>query len=164
MPFAEDVYSHRGALFAFAVSLSRNRSAADDLVSETVCKALECEELYCEGNLRGWLLTVMRNVYVNEFRKRRREQEDPDGVHALTRAVAPEQFWRVLGRDITAALGNLSPREQTAVLMVCHEGCSYEDTAAVLGVGLGAFKTLLRRAKLRLQELLSDDDLKTQPV
>jgi RNA polymerase sigma-70 factor, ECF subfamily len=75
--------NHLPSLRAFAMSLTRNRSAADDLVQDTIIKAWTNIDKFAVGsNLQAWLFTILRNTYYSSLRKHRREVSDPDGIHA----------------------------------------------------------------------------------
>src|SRR5450432_3187469 len=79
-------------LRAFAVSLCGNPDRADDLVQETLAKALLNIKSFTEGtNLMAWLFTILRNGYYSEFRKRRREVDDIDGSLSATLISKPDQ-------------------------------------------------------------------------
>ena len=78
-----DLISAIPSLRAFAVSICGNSDRADDLVQETLVKAWGSLATFSEGtNLTAWLFTILRNIYYSEFRKRRREAPDPDGLIA----------------------------------------------------------------------------------
>ena len=73
-------------LRAFAISLSGNADRADDLVQETVMRAMANIDLFTPGtNMSAWLFTILRNRFHSEYRKRRREVEDPDGSYLATK-------------------------------------------------------------------------------
>src|SRR5271168_2836164 len=84
------------SLRAFAISLSGNVDRADDLVQETLLRALANIESFEPGtNMSAWLFTILRNLFRSEYRKRRREVEDADGRYAETLKSHPEQTGRV---------------------------------------------------------------------
>src|SRR5450432_4718751 len=87
-------------LRAFAISLSGNVDRADDLVQETVLRALANIDSFQPGtNMPAWLFTILRNLFRSEYRKRRREVEDADGSYADTLKTQPEQTSHVeIGR------------------------------------------------------------------
>ena len=91
-------------LRAFGISLCGDAERADDLVQDTLIKAWDHLHRFQEGtNLRAWLFTILRNTYFSEFRKRRREVEDRDGMRAAELAVLPEQQSHVDLQDFRAA-------------------------------------------------------------
>ncbi|MGB0903406.1 MAG: sigma-70 family RNA polymerase sigma factor, partial [Mangrovicoccus sp.] len=77
----DELVEHLPSLRAFAMSLTRNNSRADDLVQDTILKAWSKIESFQPGtNLRAWLFTILRNTYYSDRRKASREVEDVDGV------------------------------------------------------------------------------------
>ena len=84
------------SLRAFAISLSGNVDRADDLVQETLLRAIANIDSFQPGsNLPAWLFTILRNLFHTDFRKRRREVEDPEGLMARRLAVLPNQSGRL---------------------------------------------------------------------
>jgi RNA polymerase sigma-70 factor (ECF subfamily) len=80
------------SLRAFAISLCGHVDRADDLVQDTLLRALSNIDRFERGtNLNAWLFTILRNLFHSEYRKRRREVEDPDGSYAARLRVQPEQ-------------------------------------------------------------------------
>jgi RNA polymerase sigma-70 factor (ECF subfamily) len=105
--------------------------------------------------MQAWLFTILRNHYYTEFRKRRREVEDPDGAMAQQVAVMPEQGSRLDFRDMQVALAKLSVEQREALLLVSAEGVSYEEAAQICGTNIGTIKSRVNRARTRLTELLA---------
>src|SRR5213592_147007 len=92
----DDILASVPSLRAFAISLSGNMDRADDLVQETLLRAMANIASFQPGtNLSAWLFTILRNLFRSEYRKRRREVEDPDGSYAETLKSHPEQQSRV---------------------------------------------------------------------
>jgi RNA polymerase sigma-70 factor (ECF subfamily) len=149
-------------LRAFAISLTGDLTRADDLVQETLLKGLSNLDRFEPGtNMRAWLFTILRNHFHTEFRKRRREIEDADGVIAAQVPVRPEQEGHVALGDLQQALGKLSPAHREALLLIGAEGLSYEETARICGTNIGTIKSRVNRARSRLVELMgvTPDDL-----
>jgi RNA polymerase sigma-70 factor (ECF subfamily) len=143
-------------LRAFAISLSGNIDRADDLVQETLARALANVHRFEPGTcLQAWLFTILRNLFHTEFRKRRREVEDPEGLMANRLAVMPNQSGRLEFEDLRAALAKLPPDQREALLLVSAEGFSYEETARITGAQLGTIKSRVNRARTRLAELMN---------
>src|ERR1700754_2888339 len=100
------------SLRAFAISLSGNVGRADDLVQETILRALANIQSFQPGtNMPAWLFTILRNLFRSEYRKRRREVEDTDGSLAETLKSHPDQIGRVEFQEFREALSQL-PSEQ----------------------------------------------------
>ena len=96
------------SLRAFAISLCGNVDRADDLVQETLLRALANIDSFQPGtNMSAWLFTILRNHFRSEYRKRRREVEDADGHYAETLKSQPEQYGHVEFREFREALAQL---------------------------------------------------------
>jgi RNA polymerase sigma-70 factor, ECF subfamily len=144
------------SLRAFAISLSGNVDRADDLVQDTLMRALANIHRFEPGtNLNAWLFTILRNLFHSEYRKRKREVEDADGSYAARLATAPEQNARLDFDDLRLALAKLSPDQREAVLLIGAEGFSYEEAAQICGTAVGTIKSRVNRARRRLSELMS---------
>jgi RNA polymerase sigma-70 factor (ECF subfamily) len=143
------------SLRAFAASLSRNMSEADDLVQETLLKAIKSADSFKEGtNLRAWLFTILRNTFYSTYRKRKRETLDGDGYHE-SRLVSPaSQLDHLHFQDMRAALNQLPFEQREALILVGASGMSYEEAAEICGCALGTVKSRVNRARVRLAELL----------
>lgn len=142
-------------LRAFAISLSGNVDRADDLVQETLLRALANIDRFQPGTcLQAWLFTILRNLFHTEFRRRRREVEDPDGILAGRLAVLPNQPGSVEFDELRAALAKLPPDQREALLLVSAQGFSYEEAAQITGTQLGTIKSRVNRARARLATLL----------
>jgi RNA polymerase sigma-70 factor (ECF subfamily) len=144
------------SLRAFAISLSGNVDRADDLVQETLLRALANIDSFQPGtNMSAWLFTILRNLFRSEYRKRRREVEDGDGSYAETLKSQPEQSSRVEFEEFRAALAKLPPDQREALILVGASGFSYEEAAEICGCAVGTIKSRVNRARSRLAELLS---------
>ena len=146
------------SLRAFAISLCGQVDRADDLVQDTLMRALTHIHRFERGtNLNAWLFTILRNLFHSEYRKRRREVEDPDGSYAARLKVQPEQGSRLDFEDFRSALAKLPHDQREALLLVSAEGFSYEEAARITGAQLGTIKSRVNRARTRLAELLAID-------
>jgi RNA polymerase sigma-70 factor (ECF subfamily) len=148
------------SLRAFAISLSGNVDRADDLVQETLLRALVNIDSFEPGtNLSAWLFTILRNLFRSEYRKRRREVEDGDGTYAESLKSQPEQEARVEFREFRAALAKLPSDQREALILVGASGFSYEEAAGICGCAVGTIKSRVNRARTRLAELMSIESL-----
>lgn len=151
----DELPEHLGALRAFALSLTRNASAADDLVQDTIVKAWSNIDRFQRGtNLRAWLFTILRNTFYSDRRKRKREVADPDGIHAASLFDKPAHDGRLAMNDFLQAFDQLSPEHREVLVLVGASGFSYEDAAAMMGVAVGTVKSRANRARARLAEML----------
>ena len=146
------------SLRAFARSLAHNAAQADDLVQDTLVKALANVDRYEPGtNLRAWLFTILRNHYYSQLRKSKREVEDAEGRHAARIAVRPEQDGSVDLEDFKVAFAQLAPDHREVLTLVGASGCSYEEAAAICGCAVGTIKSRVNRARSKLSALLYVD-------
>jgi len=148
---------HIPRLRRYALALLRDRTHADDLVQDTLERALRKFNLFHRGtDLRAWLFAVMHNVYVNQVR-----------ASASRRALAPEVESdepaqatvddAATMRDLSNALAHLAPEQREVVLLVGLEQLSYEETARVLDVPIGTVMSRLSRGRERLRALMSGE-------
>ena len=144
------------SLRAFGISLCGNVDRADDLVQETLLRALANIDSFQPGtNMSAWLFTILRNLFRSEYRKRRREVEDADGSYAETLKSQPEQPGRVEFEEFRAALSKLPDDQREALILVGASGFSYEEAAEICGCAVGTIKSRVNRARTRLSNLLS---------
>jgi RNA polymerase sigma-70 factor (ECF subfamily) len=148
------------SLRAFAISLSGNVDRADDLVQETLLRAMANIESFQPGtNLPAWLFTILRNLFRSEYRKRRREVEDADGSYAESLKSYPEQHGRIEFEEFRTALLKLPADQREALILVGASGFSYEEAAAICECAVGTIKSRVNRARRRLAELLAIDSV-----
>jgi RNA polymerase sigma-70 factor (ECF subfamily) len=144
------------SLRAFAISLSGNVDRADDLVQETLLRAMANIDSFQPGtNMSAWLFTILRNLFRSEYRKRRREVEDTDGSYAEGLKSQPEQHSRVEFEEFRTALAKLPQDQREALLLVGASGFSYEEAAAICECAVGTIKSRVNRARTRLAELMA---------
>ena len=144
------------SLRAFAISLSGNIDRADDLVQETLLRAIANIDSFQPGtNMSAWMFTILRNLFRSEYRKRRREVEDTDGSYADSLKSHPEQNSRLEFQEFRAALAKLPPDQREALILVGASGFSYEEAATICECAVGTIKSRVNRARTRLADLLS---------
>ena len=144
------------SLRAFAISLSGNIDRADDLVQETLLRAIANIDSFQPGtNMSAWMFTILRNLFRSEYRKRRREVEDTDGSYAESLKSHPEQASRLEFQEFRTALAKLPPDQREALILVGASGFSYEEAANICGCAVGTIKSRVNRARTRLADLLS---------
>ena len=146
-------------LRAFAISLTNDPVRAADLVQDTILRAWANTHRFQAGtNLHAWLFTILRNLFLSQYRKRRSEVEDVDGSYAGTLISLPHQQVYLDFEDMRAALSRLRVEQREALLLVAAQGMSYEEAAEVCGVAVGTIKSRVNRARHRLAELLGITD------
>ena len=131
------------SLRAFAMSLSGKFDRADDLVQTTLLRAMANIHSFTPGtNMSAWLFTILRNQFRSEYRKRRREVEDADGVYLAALKSSPEQYSRLEFKEVFAALAKLPLEQREALLLVGASGFSYETAAGICGIAVGTIKVV----------------------
>ena len=125
----------------------RNADRAEDLVQDTVLRALSRREGFEEGtNMQAWLFTILRNSFFTSHRTKGREVEDADGYHAASLITIPDQDDRLAIKDLQVALGQLSSDQRAAIILVGADGLTYEEAAEALECAVGTVKSRVNRA------------------
>ena len=151
----DEITNHIRDLRAFAMSLTRNHAAADDLVQDTIVKAWTNFDKFALGtNLRAWLFTILRNTFFSGRRKASREVADPDGIHAASLSVLPQHDGKLAFSEFLVAFNQLSAEHREVLILVGANGYSYEEAAAMMGVATGTAKSRANRARARLCDLM----------
>ena len=143
------------SLRAFAISLSGKVDCADDLVQETLLRAMASISSFQSGtNMSAWLTTILRNLFVSDYRKRRYEVQDTDGLHFGSLIVPPEQHSRLEFDEFREALATLPPEQRETLLLIGACGFSYEEVATICESPVGTIKSRVNRARTHLSKLL----------
>lgn len=148
-----DVIGLLGPLRRYARSLTRDETQAEDLVQDTLVRAYERRSSFRPGgNLRGWLLSILHNTFIDNRRRHVAEFRRLEQVAALADTeVSPEQESRVRLQQVQTAFMSL-PDEQRAVLhLVAIEGLSYQEAASALKIPVGTLMSRLGRARAALR-------------
>ena len=142
----------------YARALTGERSAADDLVQDTLERAWTKLHLWRTGSdLRAWLFTIMHNVHVNQVRSRAAAPTLPLDDDMPDAPVRPTQSDMLEIRDIDAALRRLPVEQREVLLLVALEHMSYQQSADTLGIPIGTVMSRLARARDRLRIMLESD-------
>src|SRR5919202_3299483 len=139
----------------YARALTRDISAADDLVQDCLARALSKVHLWQEGtDLRAWLFTILHNQYVNHVRRAVREGAAVglSETEPMLTSV-PNQNKRLELRDLERAITKLPDEQRSVILLVGLEGMRYEEVAAVLDVPVGTIRSRLSRGREMLRLL-----------
>ncbi|TXN83639.1 sigma-70 family RNA polymerase sigma factor [Methylobacterium sp. WL8] len=137
----------------YARSLTRDTLRADDLVHDTLVRALEAEgSLRPNTNLRTWMMTVLHNVFIDDQRRKRVETRHADVLVQMHEEVAPPaQEGQVRLAQIRRAFLTLPEEQRAALHLVTLEGMAYADAAAVLGIPIGTLMSRLGRGRAALR-------------
>lgn len=158
--FNDAVCNHRSCLESFAMKFTQDLEDANDLVQDTLIKAIRYHQMYKPGtNLKGWLYTIMKNTFINDYRKGSRknsiiqntEEFTPQQLSiSSTRNQAENKF---LMKDIQTALSKLQPGYSIPFLRY-FEGYKYHEIAEELNIPIGTVKTRIHMARKELKSYL----------
>jgi RNA polymerase sigma-70 factor (ECF subfamily) len=155
--FCDDVLQNLPRLESFARRLAGNRSLADDLVQETVLRALTHADQFRPGtNLLAWLMTILRNTYFNEKRRERRLVALDVESSAILPTANGAQEPHMHMRDVEVRFACLPAVQRQALVLVGANGLSYDHAAEIAGCAEGTMKSRVSRARLQLQHMLED--------
>lgn len=142
-------------LRAYARFLSPQRTEADDLVQETLVRALaSLPQFRTDSNMRAWLFVILRNVFYEQARRRRNERTALEHALPVDVVRVPAQEARGDLADLQTQLFALPPHLREALVLVGAHGMSYEEAAGICRVPVGTMKARVSRARLRLARLL----------
>jgi len=140
----------------YARALTGERSAADDLVQDTLERAWNKFHLWRRGSdLRAWLFTIMHNVFINQVRARAAMPVVPLDDEIMELPAHTAQVDRLEIRDLDAALIRLPDEQREVLLLIALEQLSYEETAKALGIPIGTVMSRLSRARERLRCIMA---------
>jgi RNA polymerase sigma-70 factor (ECF subfamily) len=152
-------------LRGFARFLVRQAAEADDLVQDTVMKALAALPRFIPGtNMRAWTFTILRNTYFEQVRRQRTERNAIAQGFAEDEAGAPEQDSQLEFRDLQRHLFALTPLLREALVLVGAQGLSYEEAATICGVPEGTVKARVSRARRHLAALMETEQPAEQEI
>ena len=162
---------HIDLLYAVALRLTHNSADAEDLTQNTVVKALRFHNKFKEGTyIKAWLLTILRNTFINEYRRKSRRPTEVDlsGIEAAPDSLPdPDIFFEphagsrkdlleLVDDPVRKAVEALPDDFREAVIMADLEDMSYKEIADVMGCPLGTVMSRLYRGRKMLRELLGD--------
>jgi RNA polymerase sigma-70 factor (ECF subfamily) len=150
--------------YAFALHRS-NRSRADDLVQDTLVRAIAKQHLWKPGtNLQGWLFTLMHHRHVDDVRRSLKRQDliyTVEELHDTILASVSDTSASLQLRDLNRAMAKLPIERQEAIRLVALEGMSYGAVAALLDIPVGTVRSRLSRGRVALREMMGMDDTTT---
>ncbi|MFQ5684314.1 MAG: sigma-70 family RNA polymerase sigma factor [Candidatus Binatia bacterium] len=169
--FEKVALPHLSHLYTAAFYLSRNESEAEDLVQEVYLRAFRFFHKFTPGtNCKAWLLTILRNLFINRYREKKREPDMVDlekidqayeslmAQHENSEKNNPENlfFFRLMDHEVQEALKELPEEYRTTVILVDVEELSYEEAAEVMECAVGTVRSRLSRGRKMLQVSLRD--------
>lgn len=155
-----EISNHCSCLESFAMRFTKDLDDAQDLVQDTVVKAIRYHHLYKQGtNFKAWLYTIMRNTFINDYRRGRRRNalietsEDLTSCQLQSSASSNQGTNKLVMEDINKALEHLQP-EYSKPFLRYFEGYKYHEIAAEQGIPIGTVKTRIHVARQVLKEKL----------
>ncbi len=162
LSFRKDLIGVQDELLRFAYKLTTDRDEANDLLQETSLKALDNEDKYTpDTNFKGWMYTIMRNIFINNYRKVVRDQTFVDQTDNLYHLNLPQES----GSDNTESsydlkemrrIVNSLPKEYKVPFSMHVAGFKYREIAEKLGLPIGTVKSRIFFTRQKLQEELKD--------
>ena len=136
----------------FAITLTKDHEVAKDLCQETLCKAFTYRDKYEPGtNIKAWLFTIMRNIFINDYRRNNRKKVVMDVVKQSVTPYALSSETRLKLKEINSAIHHLPAIFKNACLLYLH-GYKYHEIALALNEPLGTIKSRIHFAKKMLQK------------
>lgn len=133
----------------YAVSLARNRDDAEDLLQDSIETALSQSRGWRGDNLKGWLATIMTNLYRNQWRRRVNLSTVVETRRIVDQPAGPDAFER---SRLVAALNRLDADQRAVLMLVVVEGYAYAEVASMLSIPIGTVMSRLSRARRHLAE------------
>ncbi len=160
--FKSKLITLQANMLNFAYMLTSNRDDAYDLLQDTTLKVLDNEEKYIDNtNFKGWVFTIMRNIFINNYRRTARESTIVDQTEDLYHLNLPQESGLetpeggVAVDEITRAI-NSFPDEYRVPFSMLVAGYKYNEIAEKMHLPLGTVKSRIFFARQRLQEILKD--------
>ena len=142
-------------LRAFARFLVRDPTAADDLVQDTVVRALSAMAQFQPGtNLKAWLFTILRNLFFEQARRRRRERLALSAGLSNDDVLRPEQADIAEMRDLSRLLWLLPPLQREALVLIGAQELTHDEAARICGVPVGTMKARVSRGRAELARIM----------
>lgn len=161
-PFKSSVLGMQGNLLSFALKLTLNREEAQDLVQDTTLKALRNEDKFIDNtNFKGWMLTIMRNIFINNYRKSSRENTMVESADECER-INMAQYSDYATPEGAYSMGEISsiiaamPADYREPFSMHVAGYKYEEISEKLSMPLGTVKSRIFFTRKRLREILKD--------
>jgi RNA polymerase sigma-70 factor (ECF subfamily) len=155
--FEIDVIKQIPAMRRFARRFCRSTEDVDDLVQDTILRALTAVDTFKPGtNLKSWMFTILKNLYLTRIAKDKRLVTGIEDFEQFMSHVKPSQEWHMRYKEFEIALGELPKFGRDAVNYVLIDGDSYEDAAEKCGCALGTVKSRVNRARRYLATRLGE--------
>ncbi|MDZ4716484.1 MAG: sigma-70 family RNA polymerase sigma factor [Cytophagales bacterium] len=167
--FDKEFLPNINAMYNFGYRLTLDRDDAKDLVQDTYFKAFRFIESFQKGtNAKAWLFRILKNSFINDYRKKRKEPNKVDyqevesyyNSEDVNRQITPDlrvdALKDMIGDEISNALNSLDVDFRTVIILCDLEGFKYEEMAKILDIPIGTVRSRLHRARQLLKEKLSE--------
>jgi len=152
-------------LRAFARSLTRNRDQADDLVNDTIVRAIAASNQFTPGtNFRAWVFTILRNLFYNQGRRGKARFSSLDELSVDEPMEDAAQEASLEFDDFRRAFFQLPDHHREALILVGASGLNYEDAAKICGCQVGTMKSRVSRARTELRRVLEADAVESKRI
>jgi RNA polymerase sigma factor (sigma-70 family) len=166
--FEKEFMPHIDSMYNFAFRLTNDEDDANDLVQDTYLKAFRFINSFSEGtNAKAWLFRILKNSFINDFRKKSKEpskvdyqdvettyNSEEDAETNQTVDLRAETVQDLIGDEIANALNALPVDFRTVIILCDVEGFTYEEMAKILDIPIGTVRSRLHRARMLLKEKL----------
>lgn len=169
--FQEEMLPHLDSMYNFAFRLTLDEDDAKDLVQDTYLKAFRFINSFEKGtNAKAWLFRILKNSFINDFRKKSKEpskvdyqevetfynSEEFDSDFEATSDLRSESVQDLIGDEVATAINSLEVDFRIAIILCDIEGFTYEEMAKILDIPIGTVRSRLHRARGLLKEKLSE--------
>lgn len=160
--FGSLILSHKSFLYQLAMKLTKSTEDSNDLLQETYYKALKNSEKFQEGtNIKGWLYTIMKNTFINAYRKKKNQNtfvDDTDNKYFINMKETEKTVKTDSSVDQEYMMKQINSVEKTYVetFMMYYNGYKYEEIAEILGIPLGTVKSRIFLARRKMMAKLKD--------
>lgn len=160
--FGSLILSHQSFLHQLAMKLTKNLDDSDDLLQETFFKALKNKDKFQQGtNIKGWLYTIMKNTFINAYRKKKNQNtfvDETDNKYFINLKETEKsvQTDSIVDREYMMKQINSVEKTYVETFMMYYNGYKYEEIAEILGIPLGTVKSRIFLARRKMMDKLQD--------
>ena len=160
LEFNHQVFLLKGALFSFAMKLAKDPESAKDLCQETLLRAFANKDRFVEGtNFRAWIMTIMRNCFINDYRRRRIRSKAEGSIVESTKSdqgnvVHNQAYSTIMMKELHGMLDSLGECHRTPFEMFCH-GFEYHEISEQLKVPIGTIKSRIFFARKKMKGMIA---------
>ena len=160
--FGNEIHQHSSFLRILALKLTRHSEDAEDLIQETFYKAIKNQDRFKEGtNLKGWLYTILKNTFINNYRKKRNQNtysDDTENQFLIGSMASSRSTEADSPAELTHIMENIETVEKSYLdaFMMYFNGYKYEEIAKEMDIPLGTVKSRIFLARRKMMEKLKD--------